>query len=123
MTDRTITVLTVSALITLSYVFLIAFALWCLRVVAAPVLGFPTVVVYVLQGLVLMVFSWGAAALRDLADTVFDIIATMVEYYRYMRTLTQYEIALKERHEVMAELSQCGRQLVDLQPENSDDTE
>ena len=46
-----------------------------------------------------------------------------VEYYRYMRTLTQYEIALKERHEVMAELSQCGRQLVDLQPENSDDTE
>lgn len=24
-----------------------------------------------------MVFSWGAAALRDLADTVFDIIATM----------------------------------------------
>ena len=68
-------------------------------------------------------FSWGAAALRDLADTVFDIIATMVEYYRYMRTLTQYEIALKERHEVMAELSQCGRQLVDLQPENSDDTE
>lgn len=66
-----------SALITLSYVFLIAFALWCLRVVAAPVMGFPTVVVYVLQGLVLMVFSWGAAALRDLADTVFDIIATM----------------------------------------------
>lgn len=70
----------------------------------------PTLWTWLLRAVVLWAF---VAVVLDIA----------VEYYRYMRTLTQYEIALKERHEVMAELSQCGRQLVDLQPENSDDTE
>jgi hypothetical protein len=77
MQSKTITRLTVSAFVILGYVLLVALTLWCLHVLAAPAAGFHAVVVYVLQGIVLTAFFWGALSWIQLADSAFDIVDTL----------------------------------------------